>query len=133
MMTRRAIGSELPPVVVALTPERVRAFTALAGDRNATHYDDATARAQGFAGALVHGAVTISVILRTLTGDGTHRFAADDDLALTFLVPVAPGDTLTGRARVTETADAHTTYDVWCENQYRVRVLAGTARTRDTR
>lgn len=127
-MLPSAVGTELPSITLALTPDRIRAFSALAEDRNASHYDDAVAKAQGFAGALVHGAVAISVIQRTLTGNGTRVFAPDDELALTFLLPVAPGDTLTGRARITAAAEARATFDVWCENQHGATVLAGTAR-----
>lgn len=129
-MSPLALGAELPAIVLPLTPERIRAFSALAKDRNASHSDDAVARAQGFAGALVHGAVAISVILRTLTRNGTRTFGADDELALTFLQPVAPGDTLTGHARVTGMGDGHTTFEAWCENQHGAKVLAGTARMR---
>jgi acyl dehydratase len=129
-MTTLSIGGELPAVVLPVTPDVIRAFSALAKDRNATHYDDEIARAQGFAGALVHGALTMSVALRVLTGNGRRRFARDDDVSLTFLVPVSPGDTLTGRALVTATDPQTVTFDVWCENQDGAKVLAGQARLR---
>lgn len=121
-------GAELASVALALTPERIAAFSALANDRNATHYDDVAARAQGFAGALVHGAITISVALRTLTLNGTRPFRENDELAVSFLAPVSPGDTLTGRARVIDVTPTHARVDVWCENQHGVKVLAGKAR-----
>jgi len=130
MMPSLARGTELPPVVLSLTPERIQAFSVLANDRNATHFDDQVARAQGFAGALVHGAITISVVLRTLTANGTCTLGVDDEIELTFVAPVSPNDTLTGRALVVAADHDAITLEVWCENQHHAKVLTGQARIR---
>jgi acyl dehydratase len=124
------VGSELPAVALSITRELVSAFSTLAQDRNATHYDDAVARAQGFPAALAHGAIAASLALRVLTRNGTRPFRSGDDVQVVFVAPVPVGETLWGRARVIEVQDDCVGYDVWCENASGQKVIAGQARLR---
>jgi acyl dehydratase len=132
-ITALDVGDELPQVILSVSQELIRNFSAIAQDRNASHYDDQVARAHGFPGALVHGAIAISLALRVLTYNGSQRFADDDDLQLTFVAPVSPGDTLSGRARVTEVSGDKLMLEVWCENQRGEKVITGHAHRRKPR
>ena len=77
-------------------------FTAISGDRNPLHYDEAAARASRFGEIVVQGGVTSAIlnalVAEDLPGPGTVFLEAN----WKFLAPVRPGDTITGRVEVTE-------------------------------
>jgi acyl dehydratase len=76
-------------------------FTAISGDRNPLHYDEAAAKASRFGGIVVQGGVTSAilnaVVAEELPGPGTVFL----DVSWAFKAPVRPGDTITGRVEVT--------------------------------
>lgn len=79
----------------------IDAFAELSGDRNALHLDDAAARAMGFDGRVVHGALVGSLISRILgtilPGEGTIYLSQDLD----FRRPVYPGVAVSAAVEVT--------------------------------
>jgi len=121
-------GGAVTTLAVTVTPELVHAFTALAKDRNATHYDDSVARAQGFPSAIVHGAVAGSIVLRLLMQARARLFAPGDEVDFSFVSPVHRGDTITARGRVTEAAGGRSVLEVACANQEARMLIAATAR-----
>ena len=78
----------------------VEAFARLSGDDNPIHLDDDAARAAGFNGVIVHGALVTSLISRLLgtrlPGPGTIYLGQETR----FSRPVYPGDVLTAHVEV---------------------------------
>lgn len=85
-----------------VTPEDIRRFTELSGDRNPIHYDEELARASRFGQIVVQGGVTSAilnaVVAEDLPGPGTVFLNVTWD----FRAPVRPGDTITGQVEVLE-------------------------------
>jgi acyl dehydratase len=85
--------------VEALDIER---FTAMSGDRNPLHYDEAVARASKFGEIIVQGGVTSAilnaVVAEELPGPGTVFLQVN----WSFKAPVRPGDVITGTVEITE-------------------------------
>ena len=82
--------------------EDIERFTAISGDRNPLHYDEAAAASSGFGEIVVQGGVTSAVlnavVAEDLPGPGTVFLNVDWD----FTAPVRPGDTITGSVAVTD-------------------------------
>jgi acyl dehydratase len=85
-----------------VTAEDIERFTALSGDRNPLHYDEAAARASRFGGIVVQGGVTSAilnaVVAEDLPGPGTVFLHVD----WRFTAPVRPGDTITAAVEAVE-------------------------------
>jgi acyl dehydratase len=77
-------------------------FTAISGDRNPLHYDEAAAKKTRFGGLVVQGGVTSAilnaVVAEDLPGPGTVFLQVN----WSFKAPVRPGDTITGEVKVTK-------------------------------
>ena len=81
--------------------EDIERFTAISGDRNPLHYDEAAATASQFGEIVVQGGITSAilnaVVAEDLPGPGTVFLTVNWD----FTAPVRPGDDITGRVEVT--------------------------------
>jgi len=86
----------------AVTSRDIELFTAMSGDRNPLHYDEAAARRTRFGGIVVQGGVTSAilnaVVAEDLPGPGTVFLQVN----WSFRAPVRPGDTITGEVTVTK-------------------------------
>ena len=86
----------------AVTAEDIERFTAISGDRNPLHYDEAAAGASRFGEIIVQGGITSAilnaVVAEDLPGPGTVFL----EVAWKFTAPVRPGDTITGEVEVTD-------------------------------
>jgi acyl dehydratase len=86
-------------------PGDIERFTAISGDRNPLHYDQAAARASRFGELIVQGGLTTAilnaVVAERLPGPGTVFLNVNWD----FLAPVRPGDEITGAVEVLEVRD----------------------------
>lgn len=80
----------------------IERFTAISGDHNPLHYDEAVAKASRFGEIVVQGGVTSAIlnalVAEDLPGPGTVFLQVN----WSFKAPVRPGDTITGRAEVVE-------------------------------
>ena len=89
----------------AVTARDIELFTAISGDRNPLHYDEAAARATRLGGIVVQGgvmtAILNAVVAEDLPGPGTVFMHVN----WSFKAPVRPGDTITGEVRVTKVRD----------------------------
>ncbi|MGD8377860.1 MAG: MaoC family dehydratase, partial [Acidobacteriota bacterium] len=78
----------------------IELFTAISGDRNPLHYDEARAKASAFGEIIVQGGVTSAilnaVVAEDLPGPGTVFLHVDWN----FRAPVRPGDRITGAVEV---------------------------------
>lgn len=83
-----------------VSPRDIELFTAISGDRNPLHYDEALARASKFGAIIVQGGVTSAilnaVVAEDLPGPGTVFL----NVAWSFTAPVRPGDRITGSVEV---------------------------------
>ena len=80
----------------------IELFTAISGDRNPLHYDEAVARASKFGQIVVQGGVTSAilnaVVAEDLPGPGTVFLQVN----WSFKAPVRPGDVITGTVEITD-------------------------------
>ena len=112
-----------------VTADDIVAFTAISGDRNPLHYDEAAAAASRFGEIVVQGGVSSAilnaVVAEDLPGPGTVFL----ELNLRFLAPVRPGDDITGEVTVTDVREDKpiTRLDVAVTRGDGVRALEGTA------
>jgi acyl dehydratase len=109
----------------------IEAFTAMSGDRNPLHYDEAAAAGSRFGGIIVQGgvitAILNAVVAEDLPGPGTVFLHVD----WSFRAPVYPGDEITGRVEVLEVRSDKpiVTLATTVTNQRGEVVLDGTALT----
>ena len=84
-----------------VTARDIELFTEISGDRNPLHYDEEEARSTRFGGIVVQGGVTSAilnaVVAEDIPGPGTVFLQVN----WTFKAPVRPGDTITGKVKVT--------------------------------
>ena len=80
----------------------IELFTAITGDRNPLHYDEAAAATSPFGEIIVQGGITSGIlnalVAEDLPGPGTVFLNANWD----FKAPVRPGDEITGAVEVLE-------------------------------
>ena len=85
-----------------ITAKDIELFTAISGDHNPLHYDEAIAGATRFGGIVVQGGVTSAilnaVVAEDLPGPGTVFLQVNWSLK----APVRPGDTITGEVKITK-------------------------------
>jgi len=85
-----------------VTARDIELFTALSGDRNPLHYDEALASASRFGGIIVQGGVTTgllnAVVAEDLPGPGSVFLRVEWD----FRAPVRPADEITAEVEVLE-------------------------------
>jgi acyl dehydratase len=83
----------------------IEAFTAITGDRNPLHYDEALARATPFGRLIVQGGVTSgilnAVVAEDLPGPGTVFLGVE----WRFVKAVGVDETITGRVEILEVRD----------------------------
>jgi acyl dehydratase len=113
------------------TPEDILAFTAITGDRNPLHYDEALARASVFGRLIVQGGFTSglmnALVAEDLPGPGTVFLS----VAWSFTRAVGVGEWLTARAEVQAVRDDKPicTLATTILNEAGAPVLTGTAVT----
>lgn len=85
--------------------EDIQAFTAMTGDRNPVHYDEALAKKTAFGKLIVQGGVTTGIlnacVAEDLPGPGTVFL----NTSLDFRKAVGVGETITGRVEVASVRD----------------------------
>jgi acyl dehydratase len=112
-----------------ISPRDIELFTAMTGDRNPLHYDEAVARASRFGGIIVQGGVTSgllnALVAEDLPGPGSVFLHID----WSFRAPVRPGDEITAQAEVLEVKSDKPicTLRTTITNQDGIVVLDGTA------
>jgi acyl dehydratase len=110
-------------------PSDIEHFTAISGDRNPLHYDEARAGRSRFGRVIVQGGVTSgllnALVAEDLPGPGSVFLHVD----WSFRAPVGPGDEITATATVLEAREDKPicTLATTITNQDGVVVLDGTA------
>lgn len=89
-----------------VTPEHVRAYAEITGDRNPLHFDEAFAARTRFGGLVAHGGITTGIlhalVAEDMPGPGTVFLSQD----WKFTAPVPIGDTITATAEVLSLHDS---------------------------
>jgi acyl dehydratase len=80
----------------------IELFTAISGDRNPLHYDEAAARATRFGEIIVQGGVTSAILNAVVAEDLPGPGSVFLQVSWSFKAPVRPGDTITGTIEVLE-------------------------------
>lgn len=107
----------------------IELFTAITGDRNPLHYDEAAAARSRFGGLIVQGGITSgllnAVVAEDLPGPGSVFLHVD----WSFKAPVRPGDEITAEVEVLEAREDKplTQLRTTIVNQDGTVVLDGTA------
>ena len=83
---------ELPPVARVITPERLRAYAAAAGDDNPLHLDAAFAAATRFGGIIAHGMLTLAWLSEMMTAALGQRWLTGGALRARFKGAAYLGD-----------------------------------------
>jgi acyl dehydratase len=126
--------SELTPVLRTLTAERMTAYSedsanALRG--TSIHVQAEAAKKAGFETTVAQGLMSADYISEMMTGVLGKEWFENAKLSLAFLRPVLAGATLTANGRLAEAVEdgavVRRVYEVWCENEQRESVTAGTA------
>jgi 3-hydroxybutyryl-CoA dehydratase len=125
--TARA-GDEIPPLTVVVSRKLIDDFSVMANDRNPVHMNDEFARKRGFPGAIAHGAIAASFLLRMLTRWLGAWPVNGDDIEITFISPVLVGTAVTAKGVIEAVDGQHLVCKVWCENDKGQKAIVGTAR-----
>lgn len=100
-------------------------------ETNSVHTSREAAVEKGLPDAIAQGLQMYAYMCEWLVGYFGKDWFEGGKLAVSFLGLVVPGDQLTVRAELSETAPAaggvRVTLDIWCENQRQQKVVAGTA------
>ena len=118
---------ELQQVTKRITMEQMARYSG-AGN---FHSDDSAGEQLGLGGAIVQGGQLVGYINEMLTRSLGEGFIAGGEIAVNFIRPARPGDTVTTGGTLTATtqrdARPHGTFDVWLENQAGEKLVVGTA------
>jgi len=91
---------------LTVTPEHVRLYAEITGDRNPLHFDESFAASTRFGRLVAQGGITTGVlhalVAEDLPGPGTVFLSQD----WKFTAPVFIGDTITARAEVLSVHDS---------------------------
>ncbi len=121
-------GVRFKPQSLHVTALMLQQFGMLIGDDNPVHLDDDYARQRGFPGAIAHGAIAASVVLRMLEVQLQGWPRVGDEIELTYVAPVTTGAVLTAHGVCNSVdADAYLA-DVWCMDADEQKVLGGKVR-----
>lgn len=123
--------STLTPLQRKVTQETINRYAAASGDNNPIHTDESYARKAGLGRTIAQGFLILAYVSALMMHALGRGWAQGGRLSVTFIAPVRPGDTVCVHGmnvrRDMEEGPARLTFQVWCENQRREKVLAGTA------
>ncbi len=95
------------------------------------HSDDGAGEQLGLGGAIVQGGQLVGYINEMLTRSLGAGYIMGGEIAVNFIHPARPGDTVTSGGTLTATTERegrpHGTFDVWLENQDGEKLVVGSA------
>jgi acyl dehydratase len=125
------VGNEISGKYKEITLDRMCKFSGhLDGGKN-IHTDGKMAKMAGLPAPIAQGMMSYAYILEMILNAFGDRWLSGGELEVSFLQYVLPGDTLIAKGviRSKEASDsgAKIVLEVWCENQRKEKVVAGTA------
>ncbi len=100
-----AVGTQAL-VDFSVSPEQMRQFAELSGDFNPLHTDDEFARARGFEGAVVYGALLVAKVSQLIGMRLPGRDSVWASIALDFRKPLFVGQAAQVEGVVTEVSES---------------------------
>jgi acyl dehydratase len=95
------------------------------------HSDDGEGAQLGLGGAIVQGGQLVGYLDEMLVRSLGEGFIIGGEIAVNFIRPARPGDTVTTNGTLTATAEKdakpHGTFEIWLENQAGEKLVVGTA------
>ena len=126
------MSASFPEIVQTLEQRHVDAYGRVNGDRNRIHYDADVARAEGFDGPIVHGALVAAILMRACTGAFGLDWMTRGTMWVRFQGPCIVGETIRtgGQLPPSDALDREVreTWAVWCETTSGRRLITGEAR-----
>ena len=126
-MTMPAVGTELAPVVVAVTQEKIDRYARAGGDGNPLHTDPEFAAQTQFGGTIAHGMLLLAYLSRMLTAAFGQAWLSNGRLKVRFRAPARPGDTVSAVGHVVRAEGGRTVCAVECRNQVGETLVSGEA------
>ncbi|MFZ0216443.1 MAG: MaoC/PaaZ C-terminal domain-containing protein [Candidatus Dormiibacterota bacterium] len=119
------VGQRIGPLEERTTRRRLVQYAGASGDFYEIHYDDATARATGLPGVIVHGLLKAAYLGRLATSLGPDVRLRSLEVRYRGLDLV--DHELACHGEVTSIADGVARVDLWIEDDAGTRTTAGTA------
>lgn len=118
---------ELQQITKRITMEKMARYSG-AGN---FHSDDSAGEHLGLGGAIVQGGQLVGYLNEMLTRSLGDGFIAGGEIAVNFIRPARPGDTVKTGGTLTATtlreSRQHGTFNIWIENQAGEKLVVGTA------
>ena len=123
------VGTPLPSVTKTITQRKIDIYSGV--HPYSLHSDPEFARQKGLKDTIAQGMMSAAYLTEILLRFFGKGYMEGGKLAVKFIAPVYPGDTITAKGVVTgkeqEQGGIRYTVEVWCENQEGEKVTVGTA------
>lgn len=119
--------SEVAPVTRLLDQPRVDAYAEAARDHNPIHIDADFAAGTPFGQRIAHGMLVLALVSEAMAATFGERWASSGALKVRWRAPAVQPVTVTARATLRSSEGGVATYDVACEAEDGIVLLAGTA------
>ncbi len=123
-------GQELPPLVKKPTTQQLVKYAGASGDFYQIHYDKDFALANKLPGVILHGALK-NAFLGQLVTDWIGEHGTLSKLSVQYRGMDVPGDTITGKGRVTkryiQEGKHYVDCEIWLENGKGEKTTPGSA------
>ncbi|WP_281018344.1 MULTISPECIES: MaoC family dehydratase [unclassified Minwuia] len=118
--------TELTPVSLKITQDRINAYAEITGDPNPIHLDAAFAARTEMGGIIAHGTLSMNLILRAMAATFGPDACDGAEMDIRFVKPVRVDDVVT--ASGTRDQDESGRYTVQITNQAGEPVIVGWVR-----
>jgi acyl dehydratase len=128
------VGQELPQRTRHVSKELMLRYTHTLGAGNPIHFDADYAAQTRFGGPIASGPIALGLLDDAMGAAFPREWLTGGTLAVAFVKPVRPGDTISTSIRLRDIAHqdgaVRLVFEVECLNQHSEPVLAGTASVR---
>jgi acyl dehydratase len=128
------VGQELPQRTRHVSQELMLRYTHTLGAGNPIHFDASYAAQTHFGGPIASGPIALGLLDDAMAAAFPREWLTAGTLAVAFVKPVRPGDTISTSIRLRDIAHqggaVRLVFEAECLNQRRETVLAGTASVR---
>lgn len=121
------VGTELTPVVVELTQDKIDRYALAGGDGNPLHTDPEFAAKTQFGGTIAHGMLVLAYLSEMMTAAFGRAWLSGGRLKVRFKAPARPGDTVSAVGHVVRAEGGRTVCAVECRNQRDEVLVSGEA------
>jgi len=122
-------GQELPPLEREITPQQLIRFAGAAEDYSPPHWDHLYMVERGFPGVIVHGWLTVSVMLQAVAAWIPGEIAEIEAYGVRYLQPSRPGRARYGGRvvrKLMEGGQRRIDLEIWAAEPGGARLATGT-------